>query len=165
MTLETANGWIEKDVRALKDEFVGEAGQTLIQLIPQHSELEWVTVRDRHGAECRNLDISEFVGAQISDGKGRGYILWVHEYKESNLTILWLREPPSEKSLLTLIDVALSEARRSKMQKLTIWSPSDRLEKAVGFQKTQRRGALPGLLYMGDEKPVKWRSIEKLGWC
>lgn len=82
LTLESADGWIEKDVEALKDEFIGEAGHTLIQMIPQRSELEWATVRVRIVAEHLNLDISEFVGAKISDGKGWGYILWVHEHKE-----------------------------------------------------------------------------------
>lgn len=165
LTLESAHEWIGKDVKALRDEFSGEEGQTLIQMIPQQSELEWATVRDHHSAQFLNLEISEFVGARVFDEKGWGYILWFHQWKESSLTVLRLREPRSNPALVGLIEAALSEARRSKMQKLTIWSPSNRLEKVVGIQKTQRKSALPGLLYMGDETPVKWRSIEKISWC
>lgn len=41
------------------------------------------------------------------------YILWFHEYKESSLTVLRLREPPPDARLRGLVDAVMSEARRS----------------------------------------------------
>jgi hypothetical protein len=165
LTLESAKRWIEDDQRALREEFSGEEGRTVIQMIPQHAELEWAALRDRHGAEHLKLDTTGVVGSQVSDGKDWGYILWFHEWKDSSLTVLRLREPSSDVALTALLESALSEARRLGMQKLTIWSPSDRLVKVIGIPKIARKTSLPALLYMGDERQVEWRSIEKLGWC
>jgi hypothetical protein len=165
LTLESARRWIEEDQKALREEFSGEEGRTVIQMIPQHSELEWAALRDRHGAENLKLDTSEVVGSQVSNGNDWGYVLWFHEWKDSSLTVLRLREPSSDVALIALIESALSEARRSGMRKLTIWSPSDRLVKAAGIPKIERKSSLPALLYMDEGRTVKWRSIEKLGWC
>jgi hypothetical protein len=165
LTLESAKRWIGEDQRALREELSGEEGRMVIQMIPQHSELEWAALRDRHGAEHRKLATPEDVGSQVLEDKDWGYILWFHEWKNSSLTVLRLREPSSDVALIALIESALSEARQSGMQKLTIWSPSDRLVKVAGIPKIERKSSLPALLYMGKEGTVKWKSIEKLGWC
>jgi hypothetical protein len=133
-------------------------------MILQHAELEWATLRVRYTAQYLNLEVSEFVGAQVTSAEGWGYILWFHDYKESSLTVLRLREPPMDIGLIGLIDVAVSEAKRFGFKHIAIWSPSERLENVTGVKKIVRKGALPGLLYLRDDN-IHWRSIEKLGWC
>ena len=165
LNLIQAEDCIDKDVQFLKNEFVGTADSTFVQMIPQHSELEWATIRDREATQHLNLPISESVGAKFSSSDGWGYIIWFKEYKESSLTILRLREPSNDGGLRGLFQAAVEEAKRSGLSQVTIWGPSPRIEKVTGIERATRKTAIPALLYIGEEKDVIWRSIEKLGWC
>jgi hypothetical protein len=165
LDLVQATEWIDKDVGLLKGEFERDGEGTMIQMIPLHGELEWATLRDRQAARHLKLEASENVGAVVTSVDGWGYILWFHEYAKSSLTVLRLREPASDSALSGLLDAAVKEAARSQLEKVIIWSPSERLERSSWIQKVIRRSALPGLLYLAAEENVQWRNIEKLGWC
>ena len=165
LNIEEAENCIDEDVQRLKNEFVGIAEKTNLQLIPQHSELEWATVRDQEAKKHLSLQVSDFVGAKFSSPDGWGYILWFREYKESSLTVLRLREPSNDGGLRGLLQAAVDEAKRSGLSKVTVWAPSPRTEKVTGVQRVTRKTAIPALLYLGEEENVAWQSIEKLGWC
>ena len=165
LNLERAEVCMDKDAQLLKEEFIGVADRTVFQMIPQHDELEWATVRDRQATQHLNLEISESVGAQFSSSDGWGYIIWFREYKESSLTILRVREPSYDGALRGLLEAAVEEAKRLGLQKVTIWGPSARMEEVGGVKRIPRKMAIPALLYAGDEENVTWQSIEKLGWC
>jgi hypothetical protein len=164
LDLAQAAEWIDKDVGLIEREFDDEEG-TAVQMIPLHGELEWATLRGRQAAEHLNLKVSENVGAVFTSADGWGYMLWFHEYSKSSLTVLRLREPASDSALRGLLEAVVKEADRSQLEKVTIWSPSERLERISGIQKVLRKSSLPGLLYLAGEEKVKWRNIEKLGWC
>lgn len=70
LTLQQARVYIDEDVKLLKTDFVEETAFTTIQMIPQHAELEWATFRDRSTAEHLNLELREFVGAQVTSPEG-----------------------------------------------------------------------------------------------
>ena len=165
LSLKQAEDCINDDVKILKEEFLGDPEFTIIQMIPQHTELEWATLRDKQAAQYLLHEEPNVVGVKVSSPKGWGYVLWFHEHKESSLTVLRLREPPTDDGLRGLLGAAISEAKKSAFQKVTIWSPSERLENVAGIKKVVRKSALPGLLYFGEEEKVHWRTIEKLGWC
>ena len=164
LTLEQAKDCIEADVELIKKELVGETDLTVIQMVPQHVELEWATTRDQYGARYLNVKETEHVGAKVCSGDGWGYVLWFHEYKESTLIALRLREPPTDAGLRSLIQVLVTEARRSGLKHVAVWSPSERLEKVSGIKKSTRNSSLPAVLYLGDDS-IHWRTPEKLGWC
>jgi hypothetical protein len=111
LNIKEAEDFIDEDVRILRKEFVGDNDSTIIQMIPQDAELEWTLVRDRQATRNLKLEEVEFVGAKVSSMEGWGYILWFHEYKESSLTVLRLREPPTDAGLRGLLDATVSEAR------------------------------------------------------
>jgi hypothetical protein len=165
LKIKEAESCIEEDVRCLKNEFVGNAERTTFEMIPQHSELEWATIRDQEATKPLNLQVSEFVGAKFSSPDGWGYILWFREYNESSLTVLRLREPSNDAGLRGLLRAAVDEAKRSGLSKVTIWTPSPRTEKVTGSEGVTRKKAIPALLCPGEEKNVTWQRIEKLGWC
>jgi len=165
LKIEEAENCIDEDVRCLKNEFVRNAGRTTLQMTPQHSELEWANVRDQDATNHLSLQVSDLVGAKFSSPDGWGYILWFREYKESSLTVLRLREPSNDGGLRGLLQAAVDEAKRSGLSKVTIWTPSPRMEKVTGLKRVTRKLAIPALLYLGEEENVEWQFIEKLGWC
>jgi hypothetical protein len=165
LTLQSAKDTIDKDIELLKDEIHCEDDWTTIQMIPQHSELEWAVIGDKHSVQHLNMEESGFVGATVGSAEEWGYILWFHERKEDCLTILRLRHPPSDLALKGLIGAALVEARKSGLGKVKLWSPSERVERVSGIEKVARSDSLPCLHYFNEEETVRWRSIEKLGWC
>jgi hypothetical protein len=164
LNLTEAAEWIDKDVSLIKKEFE-EVDCTTIRMIPLHGELGWANLRGIQAAEHLRLEKPRNVGAVVSSAEGWGYLLWFHEYKESSLTVLRLREPPSDSALRGLLEVAVAEANRSQLKKVKFWSPSERLEQISGIEKVARASSLPALLYAGEEGKVKWLNIEKLGWC
>jgi len=166
LDLELAKECIDEDVRLLREEILTLADtSTIIQMIPQYIELEWAITRDRHAA--RRLGEQELipVGARYKSDEGWGYILWFRDFKYKSLTVLRLREPRSISGLKGLLQATVEIADKFKFGKITIWSPSKELEKATEIQKVVREGAIPGMLWIGEEKDVHWRTIEKLGWC
>ena len=166
LDLEIAKECINEDVRLLKEEFSTlQDPSTVIQMIPQYIELEWAIARDTHAA--RRLGEQELipVGARYKSEEGWGYILWFRQIKYKRLTVLRLREPRSVSGLKGLLQAAVEIAKKVNFEKITIWSPSKELEKATGIQKVVREGAIPGMLWVGEEQDVHWRTIEKLGWC
>ena len=179
--LEHAKEAIERDVRRLREEFatMGDCEATVVQLIPQYGELEWAHIRGKHAAERFKVEVGDIVGVEVSTPRDEdwGYILWFHEFKESSLTVLRLREPASDSSLLGLLQAALDEARRCQLPKITIWTSSQRLETLTGCQINRRTSSLPALLLLGagertdsddpgsETRKLVWRNIEKLGWC
>jgi hypothetical protein len=181
ISFERAKECIERDARYVREEFasLAKCDTTVVQLIPQYGELEWAQMRGKHAAERFKIDIGDMVGAEISTPSDEdwGYILWFHEFKESSLTVLRLREPTSDLSLLGLLQVALDEARRCHLSKVTIWTSSRRLETLTGCQITSKTSSLPALLFLSVEEKTDseepesetpklvWRNIEKLGWC
>jgi len=165
LNLKDAEIYIDEDVKNLKDEIIDEQDSSIIQLIPLHEELEWASVRDRHLARYLALEEADNFGAKVTSVNGWGYVLWFHEYQSSALTVLRLREPPTDAGLKGLLQAALSEARRSGLEKVKIWSPSERLESVTGIRKVVREDALPSLLYFGEDKKIHWRKIEAINWC
>src|ERR1700737_3030672 len=132
-TLQEAGNYIDNDVELLKEEFNGEVDRTTMQMIPQHSELEWANLRDKLLAKHLNLRDLEFVGEKGGSGNAWGYVLWFHDQKESSLTILRLRDPTSDVELKGLIGAALEEARKTGLGKGKIGSPRERGEGGRGF--------------------------------
>ena len=165
LNVKDAKIWIDEDVKILKDEFIDGKDVTIVQMIPLHEELEWASVRDRHLAKHLKLEEEDNFGAKVTSVDGWGYVLWFHEYQSSALTILRLREPPTDVGLRRLLQAALSEARRSGLENVKIWSPSERLENVAGIRKVVRKDAIPALLYFGENERIHWRNIEALGWC
>ena len=165
LNLTQAEECINEDVKLIKEDLAVSSDSVTIQLVPQQSELEWATLRASQTSKHLKLEDIKVIGAQTTSADGWGYILWCHEYKESSLTVLRLREPSSDAGLRGLIQAALIEAERSGFQKVTVWSASERLEILCGIKTRIREGALPGLLWFTDDKNVHWRNIEKLGWC
>lgn len=181
ISLERAKEGIERDARRVSEEFatLAECDATVVQLIPQYGELEWAHMRGKHAAERFKVEVGDIVGAEVSTPSDEdwGYILWFHEFKESSLTVLRLREPASDSSLLGLLQVALDGARRCHLSKVTIWTSSRRLETLTGCQIASRTSSLPSLLFLGaregtdsndqgsETQELVWRNIEKLGWC
>jgi len=145
LNLKDAEIYINEDVKNLKDEFMDGKDSTIVQLIPLHEELEWATVRDRHLARCLKLEEAENFGAKVTSVNGWGYVLWFREYQSSALIVLRLREPPTDAGMRGLLQAALSEARRSGLENVKIWSPSERLENVTGIKKVVREDALPSL--------------------
>jgi len=165
LNLKDAESYIDEDVKNLKDEILDGQDSSFIQLIPLHEELEWASVRDRHLARHLSLEEADNFGAKVTSANGWGYVLWFHEYQSSALTFLRLREPPTDAGLKGLLQAALSEARRSGLENVKIWSPSERLENVTGIRKVVRTDALPSLLYFGEDKKIHWRNIEAMNWC
>lgn len=165
LNLEDARIYIDEDVKNLKNELIDGEDLTIFQLIPQHEELEWASVRDRRLAKHLKLEEEENFGAKVTSVDGWGYVLWFHEYQSSTLTIVRLREPPTDAGMRGLLQAALSEARRSGLENVKIWSPNERLENVTGIKKVVRDDAVPALLYFGENKRIHWRNIEALGWC
>lgn len=165
LNLKDAEVCIDEDVKKLKDEFVGGKDLTIVQLIPLHEELEWASVRDRHLAKHLKLEEAENFGAKVSLVNDWGYVLWFHEFQSSALTILRLREPSTDTGMRGLLQAALLEARRSGLENVKIWSPSERLENITGIKKIIRKDAVPSLLYFEEHERTHWRNIEALGWC
>jgi hypothetical protein len=165
LTLNDAKICIDKDVRNLKDEFPDWADVSIVELLPSHEELEWASVRDRHLAKHLKLEEAENFGAEATSPNDWGYVLWFHEYQSYALTVLRLREPPSDAGMRGLLQAALVEARRSGLAKVKIWSPSERLENVTGIGKVVRTDAVPAMLYFGENTRIHWRNIEALNWC
>ena len=181
ISLERAIEAIERDARRVREEFatMADCDATVVQLIPQYGELEWAHMRGKHAAERFKVEVGDIVGAEVSTPRDEdwGYILWFHEFKESSLTVLRLREPASDFSLLGLLQAALDEARRCHLSKITMWTSSRRLETLTGCQITCRTSSLPALLFLGEgegtdrndpgseTRKLVWQNIEKLGWC
>jgi hypothetical protein len=165
LNLKDAEIWIDEDVKRLKSEFGDGSDVTIVELIPQHEELEWASVRDRHLARHLKLKEEDNFGAKVTSVDGWGYVVWFHEYQSSALTILRLREPPTDAGMRGLLQAAVSEARRTGLENVKIWSPSERLQNLTGIKKVIRNDALPAMLYFGEDKRIHWRNIEALGWC
>jgi hypothetical protein len=166
LQLRQAEECLNADVRAFEKEFAADSNITTVQMIPQYSELQWAILRDTQTAKHLNLEIVDVVGAKSTAfADDWGYILWFHEYKELCLMVLRLREPSSNAELRWLLKAAVSEAERSGLKKVRIWSPSPRLEVLCGIKKTIRNGELPCLLYCSGEENVHWDLIEKISWC
>jgi hypothetical protein len=167
LNLKDAEVYIDEDVKKIKNEFVdGEDGEDLIfQLLPQYEELDWASVRDRHLAKHLKLQEQENFGAKVTSVDGWGYVLWFHEYQSFTLTILRMREPPTDAGMRGLLQAALSEARQSGLENVKIWSPSERLENLTGVKRDVRKDAIPSLRYFGEHEKVRWRYNEALGWC
>jgi len=141
--------------------------------------LEWAHLRGVHAGKHLNIEVGDVVGAEVLSDRDEewGFILWFHEFKESRLSVLRLREPTSDSALRGLLQAALKEARRFNLSKVTIWSPSRRLEALTAEQIVTRNHSLPALLFLGkgeeredneSGRPARkliWRDIEKLGWC
>jgi hypothetical protein len=165
LQLRHAEECLNEDVRTVEKEFAAEVDITTVRMIPLYSELQWATLRDGQAAKHLNLETIDAVGAKSTAlADGWGYILWFHEYKESSLTVLRLREPSSDAELRGLLNAAVNEAKRSRLENVRIWSPSQRLEAICGIEKTIREGELPCLLYSAGEN-VHWQTIEKISWC
>ena len=163
LNLEQAKDWIDKDVRDLVKEFdVKEVDHTTIQIIPQHSQLDWCMVGDIQFSKHSHLKEPESVGACVNSADDWGYILWSHEYRESTLTVLRLREPSSSNAALRgLLQEATTEAKRFGFEKVSIWSPSERLESVSGIKKETRDTRLPCLLPRSRDENVLWVNIER----
>ena len=180
VSLQQAKDCIERDTRILRQEFssLADPATTTVQMIPQWGELEWAHLRGQHAGRHLNIDVGDIVGAEVSGGSDGdwGYILWFHEFKDSSLTVLRIREPSADSGLQGLLYAALNEARRLQLSKVTIWSPNQRLKTLTGEQIVMRKHSLPALLVLSaaegesnaSESPSQkliWRNIEKLGWC
>lgn len=163
--LQMAEACIDKDAKLLRDELDGEVDRTVLQMIPQHSELEWCFVRASQSAARLNLGTPDIVGAKVGYGNEWGYVLWFHEYQKSSLTVLRLRDPTSDAAIRGLLGAALREAKKSGLGKVSIWSPSERVERVSAIKKVPRTSALPALLCLDEDENVQWLHIEKLGWC
>jgi hypothetical protein len=163
--LQMAEDCIDKDVKLLRDELDSQVDRTVVQMIPQHSELEWCFVREKQSAAHLNLGTPEIVGAKVGSGNEWGYVLWFHEYTKSSLTVLRLREPTSDAAVKGLLGAALRETEKSGLGKVSIWSPSERVERVTAIKKVPRTSALPALLCLDEDENVQWQRIEKLGWC
>ena len=166
LKLRQAEVYIIKDVNALEKEFAADSDITTVRMIPQYSELQWALLRETQAAKHRNIQTLDVVGAKSTMSEdGWGYILWFHDFKESSLTVLRLREPSSDAELRGLLEAAVNEAKRSGLKEVRIWSSSIRLEGLCGIEKTVRDRELPGLLYLAGEKKVRWDTVEKISWC
>ena len=165
LKLRQAEVYIIKDVNALEKEFAADSDITTVRMIPQYSELQWAILRETQVAKHLNIQTVDVVGAKsVTSGDGWGYILWFHEFKESSLTVLRLREPSSDGELRGLLKAAVNEAERSGLKEVRIWSSSQRLEVLCRIKKTVRTSELPGLLYLAGEE-VRWDTVEKISWC
>jgi len=165
LDIKEAENYIDQDVRCLKNEFVANAERTTMQMIPQHSELEWATTRAQEETKHLNLEVPEVVGAKFSSPDGWGYILWFRQYRKSSLSVLRLREPSNDAGLRGLLQAAVDEANRSGLSKVIIWTPSPQTEKVTGLERVTRKTGIPALLCLGEDEDVTWQRIEKLGWC
>ena len=162
LNLKQAEDWIDKDVQKLVKEFdLKVVDYTTIHMIPQHSQLEWSTVRDTLFSEHLDLKPPVYVGARVNSADGWGYILWSHEYRQSSLKVLRLREPSSNAALRGLLQEATAEAKRFGFKNVSIWSPTERLERISGIEKETREAALPCLLPRSWDENVNWVNIER----
>lgn len=165
INLEEAEECISQDVGLLREEMgcLDPEDTKIIQLIPQHEELEWAVIRGRQSSS--SIKQSPFVGAKISDKENWGYILWFPEISEDSLVILRLREPVSDNALTGLLSAAVEEAKSFGLSKVKIWSPSPRLLTLLGVEALVPDEHLACILPLGDQGRGHWRSIERLGWC
>jgi len=165
LTLEQAKAIMEVDVESIKQKMAHlETDNTIIRMVPQHAELEWCVTRDRYMAKHMNVNQSEHVGAFICSGSDKGYVLWFHEWKDSALIALRFQEPATEREARGLLRALVDEARATGLKTIAIWSPSDRIEKLTGVNRSERDQSLPAVLYFGDAS-VHWENPEKLSWC
>lgn len=138
-----------------------EVDSTTIHMIPQQSQLQWCTVRDTLFSQHQGLRAPEYVGACIYTVDGWGYILWSHDHRQSSLKVLRLREPSSNAALRGLLQEATAEAKSFGFKKVSIWSPTNRLERVCGIEKETREFGLPCLLPRSSDEDVNWINIER----
>ena len=114
---------------------------------PQPAELECWRLREGFSTQQFNFQEPKEVGA-CTPGVDWGYILWFHDWKESNLTVLRLRETLSDERVVALLHAAATEAQQYKLNK--VWDPSERLERLLGIKSVARSRGLPALLCLGE---------------
>lgn len=158
LNLKQAEEWIHNDVKELVKEFdLKDVDNTTIHMVPQHSQLS-VIHSFRSTSTLKHLNTSE--PALILPIAG-GYMLWSHEYRRSILKILRLREPSSDAALRGLLQEATAEAKRSGLEGVSIWSPTERLERISGIEKKIREYSLPCLLTRSRDENMRWVNIER----
>jgi len=148
----------------LKNEIASETGPTLVQMIPQHFELESAINRDRYTAEHLQLEEPRWVGAKVVYSGDHGYILWFREHKNIR---------PNSSSAQGAFLSCWYECSLGGWHggsKTIATSEGYNLESERAYRESdwdsgsdpEKRVALSPL--SGRREGLHWRNIKKLGW-
>lgn len=177
---ESLNKFLEADNARLVEELASDCfqGKSSFVILPTRDSIEWQFCIGVHFAQVRqHKELPSCCGKAVNEN---AFIIWCHNLKESTLYILRARFPndgdKSYKLTLLLLNEALKEARRFKLEKVAIWDPplvltNAEIRSQFEMQFVEREDSLSSAMIFrldssdeGTKVCPYWLANEKYAW-
>ncbi|OWZ14759.1 hypothetical protein PHMEG_00011718 [Phytophthora megakarya] len=168
------DAFLRTDNERLVEELSSEqlAGREAFVVLPTGDSIEWQFCIGVHFAQVREYEeLPSRCGAKVDKD---AFIIWCHNLKASTLYVLRARFPENDAAIAhLLLNEALEEARKFKLEKVAIWDPPASLHRAdicskLDIQFVEREDSLSSAMMLhrgGDADSLPyWMANEKFAW-
>ncbi|KAF9196085.1 hypothetical protein BGZ49_002902 [Haplosporangium sp. Z 27] len=163
-----------KDIQLLRESLQEQAESSnadtvYVAVTPEPTCISWLNARSRFTAQNLKLSQDGPTVLGVKDTQTNSFVFWFHEFVYSTLFIIrWRVDPKAEDGIASaLLQAALAEAKRWKLQKVVIWNPDQSVVNASGLEATKRDESISSIGFVSpgyESKHVKWELNEKYAW-